>query len=265
MSELIPCPPPGVYRNAKAEYYSWDALSNTQLGWLKENPARYKHLLANPEDPTPAMEVGKKLHSMTLDGEPNPYPATCTNKTDAKAKRDLDGMHAALLADPLVSRMLRKTTPDNRELAIVWRDNETGVLCKALLDAVFPYRAQDGTTKFCVWDLKKTNDASPEGFQSSFYKYGYHRQCAHYWEGGLSVPLDVGMFVFAAVEQTPPYPVICYEVEEEARLMGKWERYRLIQKFVRCQETGEFPGYSDGRQFHKLTLPSWAKKEIEAL
>lgn len=258
---MIEAPKPGVYKGQSEAYYTWDAMNNTGLGWMKDNAAVYQYNRTHPQDSTDAMTFGTKFHRAVLDNEWPEAPTTQKGRNELEA---LKGMHAAVYADPLLSAMLSRIKPENRELAIVWDDVETGVRCKALLDSIFPYE-ENGVTKFCILDLKSTADASPREFQKSFYNYGYHRQSAHYWEAGLSVPLDIGKFVFGAVEKTAPYPVICYEVDHDARMLGFWERHKLLRRFVECREKNEWPGYSDGKQFHTITLPGWAKKEIEAL
>jgi len=124
-----------------------------------------------------------------------------------------------------------------------------GVKCKARAD----YLIQSGSYAGTIIDLKKTRDASPDGFYRSVEKFRYDVQAAFYtavFESTLSTVVDPtgwpinGGFIFIAVEDTSPNLVQCYELDIDCIDAGVRAYTDDLKTLQECRATGEWPGYS---------------------
>lgn len=100
-----------------------------------------------------------------------------------------------------------------------------------------------------IFDLKTTQDASPQAFQREAYNYGYHIQATVYRL------LTGKRFFWIAAEKTAPFNVQVYQQSEQAfertaqlveRLVNEWKRW-----------DGKPQGYNVP-EVCTLDLPSWA-------
>lgn len=168
----------------------------------------------------------------------------------------VEGMRNAVLSDPWARSLLDSRT--DTELSIVWRDEETGVLCKARMDAAC-------FASSLVWDLKTTQDASPAGFAKSLANFGYDLQAAHYLEAvQQSRETDYGVsdFCFVCVEKEPPHATAVYRVTDRNLSAVRERRLGLLRAYGECVESGNWPGYSDTIQ--DIEVPAWEMKKLEA-
>lgn len=139
------------------------------------------------------------------------------------------------------------------ELSVFATDPDTGVEVKCRPDLMLNiggYRV--------VLDPKSTDDARPEYFQPSAYKYGYFQQDAFYtdvceWAGS---PID--LFLFIAFEKEEPFGVKVYEVSDNDIDFGRRQYRTALNGYAECLKSGEFPGYDDSIEV--LTRPAWAKE-----
>jgi exodeoxyribonuclease VIII len=136
------------------------------------------------------------------------------------------------------------------EVSLFWDDADTGYQCKARVDYLRPGHV--------LVDLKTTVDASLEEFKRSIAKFGYHRQQPIYKDGYKAVTgNECAAFVFIAVETKPPYAVGVYMLDDESEQKGRDEYQSLLKQFAECQESGEWPAYSDDIEI--IELPGWYK------
>ena len=184
-----------------------------------------------------------------------------SGKTFVTAERQelATGCRDSVLAHPIAGPALRsalkgKTT----ELTCVWRDEMTGLLCKARLDAVSDVRGEP-----CVWDLKSTRDARPESFCRDAGKFMYYGQFAYYaaayekacLQGGEKLPayLRVGA---VAVEKSKPYGVAVYFVGPKTWDAGDCLWKQALHAWSRCEKSGDWPSYTQNEP-HVLDIPSY--------
>lgn len=168
-------------------------------------------------------------------------------------------LRSAVERHPAASGALSYAT--DREVSIVWDDPETGIRCKARLDA-------PAWELGVVGDLKSTEDASPRAFRSSIWNYGYHRQAAHYL-GGCSVLAAAGLmenpppdlWTFIAVEKREPFAVAVYELDAPALDAGRRQLRPLLRVYAECLESDRWPAYSEDAQ--PISLPEWAFKQLD--
>jgi hypothetical protein len=138
------------------------------------------------------------------------------------------------------------------ETCIVWVDPDTGLLCKARLDMWnedFNY----------VGDLKTTRDATLGKFSKSVYNFGYHQQAAFYSDGVNVLAGSAPDFILFAIEKTPPYDCIAYQVNDTSMQAGRMQYRHALRTIKRCQTNNEWPGYPDGVQ--EISISDWALKE----
>lgn len=107
-----------------------------------------------------------------------------------------------------------------------------------------------------IADYKTTFDASSRGVISSVWKYRYHMQAAWYRAlvkdlTGESLPVR---FVFQ--EKKPPYLVSVWEATDDYIELGQADMEDAIQLYVRCRQSGIWPGYP--AEIQQLTPPDWA-------
>jgi len=94
-------------------------------------------------------------------------------------------------------------------------------------------------------DLKTGETSDPRRFPWKVRDFAYHAQLAWYQDGtelaGLGRPDDC---YIVAVEQTPPHVVTVFQLNPHALDLGR-RLYRLWLEHLKiCDESGEFPGYS---------------------
>jgi hypothetical protein len=179
--------------------------------------------------------------------------------TEDQAKT-VAAMVKALRAHPEASQML---DPDSiwAEQTIVWTD-PLGVRGRAMLDALPRWATQAGD--FVFSDFKTTSDPNPEQIRKDIWKYGYHVQLAWYRRGVRALHLGGGGKVSARlIFQGTKYPHIVTVVEPDREAMdwAEWQIDLALERYLRGQATGLWPGYAD--RTVPLALPGWALRELE--
>lgn len=126
------------------------------------------------------------------------------------------------------------------EVSIVWRDPETGVTCKARLDAY--NREYAGGT---IGDGKSTEDARRPAMERSILNFGYYRQAALYLGGAREVGLPAEHFAIIAFEKSHPFLSKVYRIRDDLVERGTTECRALLEEYAHCCATDLWPGYSD--------------------
>lgn len=139
------------------------------------------------------------------------------------------------------------------ELSIVWKDVETGLMCKARIDMV-------RESWNSIGDLKTTEDASREGFTRSIDKWGYHRQGAFYLRGAHEVGIDCEYFSILPVEKEEPFAAGAYKLLSDGIGAGDEQIGKLLKVYAQCVETDHWPAYSDG--FEDISISDWEMRKI---
>ncbi len=257
-------PEPGIYHNVPPhEYHAWDAASQSVL---KRIIAKSPVHAIMPVKQTDTMLLGEVLHTLVFEpdtfderyavgGPINPKTGepfgTATKAfaewAEAQGKPvfptplydKANAMYAAIAANEEAAKAVIGRDPKHVELSIVWDDPDTGVLCKARIDAV-------SEKSKLLWDVKTTKDASPQGFPWELRRYGYHVQAAHYLAGAQALGLDVYQFGIVAVENIPPHGCCAYLLNDESVDYGLLDRDRALKIYKQCCDTNVWPGYPRG-------------------
>lgn len=275
---------PGVYPDVTAEEYHADpvpggSLSSTGARKLlpPSCPALFHHEQQHGREPKAHFDLGHAAHRLVLGDGPTLVPLDFADwrTKAARAERDavradgsvplladdyaqVQAMAAALRDHPFASRLFTPGT-GRPEQTLVWRDQPTGVMCRARLDWL---RAK-GRGRLVVPDYKTTRSAEPTAIQRAVHEYGYHQQAAWYLSGVHALGLaDDAVFVFAFQEKTAPYLVTVVELDAMALRIGAARNRRALDIYRECTASGRWPGYRD--DVAHLSLPPWAEnRDIE--
>lgn len=144
------------------------------------------------------------------------------------------------------------------EMTAVWTDEETGLLCKGMVD------------RFCQWqgfalipDLKTCQDASKDAFEKTVARHHYAVKAAWYLDGMNALATASRRFCWIAIEKTPPYECALYEPDGMTLLEGRKVYRRLLNEYAACRKSGQWPGYTGVGGFEPLRLPRWAFEREE--
>ena len=284
---------PGIYNMSDEKYFAEPAVSNSDLKKLKRSPAHFKEYKANPPGPSKAMEAGSALHCAVLEPDdfmdryavlPDNAPARPTTamlnafaKGSKQQDTSLDRINFWQKFDQMnegkislsndkaaeylhIGSLIRDHeslapffTNGLPEQAVFAKDPETGLMCKCKPD----YLAMVGSYKVQV-ELKSTEDARPDGFMKTAYKFGYYQGAAWYstlmeW-AGLGRP---DLYIFVAFERDAPYGIQVYELSEEALEYGERQFRQALDLYAHCKKNDEWPNYDTSIQ--PLSLPAWVK------
>jgi hypothetical protein len=260
---------------SSAEYHADEAIGSSHLSDMALSAAHYHALHLAPGRPvrteTPAMKAGTLLHCMAL--EPTEAAARYIVKPDdidmrtkagkawaesvggktiitSEQAATADSQVSALCAVPEIARLLADCVT---ERSAFWIDAATGQRCKCRPDIV--HTLPDG--RVILGDVKTTQDASPEAFARSVWKFGYHRQ-AEWYSSGYAHAAFVGVaaFVFCVVTNDYPFIAVPYMLDDAAQQLGAQACAQLLGDIATCKTSNTWPAYGQGVQV--LSLPTWA-------
>lgn len=247
------------------EYNRLPYVNKSTLWEMRKSPLHYWHLIHDtPKEDTPAMRFGRAVHSFIL--TPDIFQeeyiiapecdrrtkegkaiwnklAECgkeiisaeDHKTIAAMQREVMKTNAFLL-DPSVKK--------ETEIALTWKDDESGVMCKGRLDVI---------TEDYVIDYKTTTDASTRAFKREALRYGYDLQAAMYMEAARANRYNPKGFIFIAQEKDPPYMVNVLHASDAFLDRGAWIMRDLLAKYKECRDKNDWPGYG----VNELILNEW--------
>lgn len=241
-------------------------------------PAHARWYLDQGRDPKGYYDVGSAYHTKTLgrgdDVVEIKYPDW--KAPDARAERDcayaagkiplltkdvaiVESMYAATMDHPDCARLFEPGT-FTPELVVVWRDEATGLMCRAMIDAVPNYGVH-----MTMVDLKTTKGhASPTSVSTTIARYGYHQQLAHYISGCLAIGLASTVTpVLVVCGKDAPHVPLCRPVDDEAIEVGTVCNAKAMDLYATCLATDRWPGYDDpDAERPPLSLPGWKRHQF---
>jgi hypothetical protein len=263
---------PGIYPHAFADYREIDAVNQSSLIPISTSPLHYRAALIAERVPTPPMRLGDVAHCAVLEpdkigkryavwtgsstgnmnfqgNEFKEFKAESERRGRRVIKQDeLDdamAMAAAIKRSRLAQRYMAKGVP---ELSLVWKDKETGLVCKARIDWLSKSIAD------VVVELKTAAAIGPHAFEPRFAKAQYDVQIAFYADGYRAVTGRDLHGKCVAIESAPPYDVGVYDLAE-AIDTGRIYYREMLQRLSECIRTREWPGqFTEERS---LQLPRW--------
>lgn len=284
LPSLVKVDGPGVYSLPEAEYHARPELSSTGIRKLlpPSCPALFQHWRENTEPRKKAWDIGSAAHKLVLgvgpelvciegDGKLGPEVwNTAAVKAKVTAVRDRGGitlkpsewdtvhaMAAKLREHPIASRLFEPGA-GRGEQTLIWRDERTGVMCRALLDWL---EAPTGR-RFLLRDYKSGRSASPDKLGRTIADFGYHVQLAHYLAGcrALGLAGDDAQALLVVQETSAPYLVTVSQPDPTAMRLGAIRVREALDLFAECTASGRWPGYSD--EVVLTELPAWETKEL---
>ncbi|WP_375483255.1 PD-(D/E)XK nuclease-like domain-containing protein [uncultured Jatrophihabitans sp.] len=273
---------PGVYEISNLDYHAdpvpGGSLSSTGARKLLEPscPALFQYERQHPPESTRAFDTGHAVHDAILGGGPEIVRVDADNwmTKSAKVQRDeirargavpilahehdvVLAMVASVRAHPIAGRLFEPGT-GQAEASLFWTDERTGVHRRARLD----WLPEQTGRRLIIPDLKTCKSAQRDEFARSAMSYGYHQQGPYYLDGVTALELgERPVFVFVAVEKTPPYLVNVIQLDHTATAIGALLNRRAIDIYAECDRTGIWPGYSADVEI--ASLPAWYERRYE--
>jgi hypothetical protein len=272
---------PGVY-DIPADAYHRDPVEGGSLSSSGARkllsphcPARFRWERDHPPETTKAFDFGHAAHQLTLGAGPDVVVVAARDWRTKAAQEQRDEAHRAgkvplleddwgrvvdmakaLRAHPYASALFNGGKP---EQTLVWRDQKTGVICRAMLDwlpSAIPGR------RMIVPDYKTAVSAEPAVFARAAVAYGYCQQDAWYLDGVTALGLAVDpAFVFVVQEKDPPHLVSVVELDAEFRAMGRERNARAREVYRDCVASGIWPSYTTDIEL--VAAPRWALRQHE--
>lgn len=132
-----------------------------------------------------------------------------------------------------------------KQVSIVWRDDNTGILCKGRLDLVGKK----------ITDLKTTVDASKNEFARSIAKWGYHVQAGAYVNGYHLATGDRLDYAFIAVESGRDPECQVYDLDPSSVIKGYQEFCNAliaVKSYDDGDDMGMYTPFSE-----PISVPEW--------
>lgn len=264
---------PGHYLHISNEdYHAAPGISKSGLDLVANNPATYVWQKSAPvdQDKTKAFDLGSALHCRLL--EPDEFsdrfiiaPEFNRRSNDGKAEakafekecedsgkiimsaedgHKLDLMYESAMAHPVVRWIFDQ--PGVNESTLVWRDPETGELCRARPDRML-------TEQPIQVDVKKVDGL--DRFTRHVEEFRYHVQDAMYSEGFERQFGERPAFWFLIVSSTVSggrYPVDVVELPEDWKESGHNLYRRDLETYHQCKQD------DDWLHVRRLERPRWA-------
>jgi PDDEXK-like domain of unknown function (DUF3799) len=271
---------PGLYDMPAEDYHAdpvpGGSLSSTGARKLlpPSCPALFHYEREHPTAPTSDMVFGTAAHKMLFGVGPDIVTVEACDWRSKKAQQQRAEAEAAgalaLLEDDVIrakemaaavrrddlARTLLDPDHGEPEQAIFWRDTETGIWRRALID----WRQTVSYGPPTVVDYKTTACADPASIRKAVARYGYHQQATWYLDAVESVGYpDDTAFKFIFQEKTPPYLLAVVELHDTAMRIGHARNRRAIEIYRDCTAAGIWPGHST--DIEVISLPAWAERE----
>lgn len=265
---------PGIYDMPALDYHAdpipGGSLSCTRAKLLLEEagPAKYRHRsLAGPEH-KPVFDLGTAVHALVLGKGSERLRIIDADTYRTVASREArDTAYADGVTPVLRSEMQQAedmaAVIDRHTLA---RETLTGLTEHAAFyqrpDGLWLRGQMDVMADGWTADYKTAADASSAGFTRAVWRYRYHMQAAWYrrlrgWLTDRWLP-----YRLVAQEKSAPYLVSVWEATPDYIELGEADMDEAIATYLRCKESGEWPGYPNDVQI--LTPPDWVyDEEIE--
>jgi len=259
------------------QYHALDDISKSGLDDIDLSPAHFFALHRAPNRPERRMLAGQLdgqlAHCAIL--EPDEFdrryvlgPTLNRNTKAWKEFVEAHGTRVAIQRDQYDTAWRQaesvRALPEVRdalalghaERSAFWIDPDTGVKCRCRPDWTHPA----SESSVILLDVKTYSIASANEFRRQAARKRYHVQDAFYTDGfAAAADVDVLAFVFVAVETEYPFAANAMMLDGASRDQGRADYKRNLRTYQRCEETGEWPGYS--KEIQMITLPAWAFQE----
>lgn len=251
-----------------SSYRASPGINWSSLSAMRQSPAAYHHRLVTPREDTPAMALGRLIHSCVLEPErvAEQYAVWEGGRRGTKAHEEwlaenvgkeattladmekAQAIAAAVWAHPAARRVLRG---GRIEVPLRWTDPLTHMRCKGRPDHI---RAG------ALSDLKSTKSVEPRAFGRSAEAFGMHGQMAFYRRGMDVLGMKQGPVRLIAVEQEEPHEVAVYVLDPDVLYAGGLLVNRLLHDVKKCRRYygNKRPWPGRFQEEVALEFPAWA-------
>lgn len=262
-----------VVNMPESEYHTHDSVSKSMLDLVSRSPAHLAY--AQKREPTRAMAIGSAIHCAILeparfeqeyivlhginDRRKSEYKeavkATSVDLVLTGNEGDkVAGMQEAMQLNETAQTELAKA--GYAEISAFVKCPETGLLLRCRYDWL------NLETNDCI-DLKKTQDVRYDQFQKSVANYRYHVQDAYYSHVYELITGNSLRFRFLTVEEEAPHSNKVYELDTEAKTVGKRHALSDLLAYKQALDTNNWEGIAQEDEL--LSLPMWALDEEDEL
>lgn len=287
-------PEPGIYHGIPFNVYaSWDAWNPSTIKvMLSDSAMAMRHTMQHGRPSSESMDLGRAEHCCVLEplrvaecyaimpayerdeanvtekGTRSTSKATLYYKGKvaefeaANVGREIIEaddyarcvrMRDAIYAHQSAPALLRE--PGHTEVSIVWRDKQTGLLCKGRIDWWVPAQHR-------LVDLKTAADPRPFAFLSQVARLHYHVSLGAYVAGLEAHGHETEYTHFITVGNKPWHDVIRYDNEPSMIRHGRTLWHTSLQRVAWCIKNDQWPGYC--AEPYPGELPAWAIPDDEA-
>ena len=246
-----------------SDYSDLAGVNYSHLKEMARSPLHYQHRLTAPRTDTPAMRLGRAIHTAVL--EPDLFPVHWTLYDGRRAGNawtefaEVNASKGILTVDEyetvlnirdavhrhkVARRLLRY---GKSEVTLRWVDPVSRIRCKARLD----HLRGDALT-----DLKSTKDIDNRVFGRLAANMGYAGQLGFYRLGLLATGHDIAPVRIIAVESAAPHDVAVFTVDEDILEVGVMEVRKLLHQVKDCRRKRRWPGRYESEE--SLEFPQWA-------
>lgn len=249
------------------EYCKIPAMNPSTLVHGRKSMLALKHAWDNPRPDTPALALGRAVHTMCF--EPRTFGTlyTCWDgDRRTKAYKDFAAdaylrglevlkmedwdacqkMGLAFVNDPRVRPFIAQGKPEVTVYGI-----DEGVQCRGRIDWV-------STAENAIVDLKTTRSLSRR--HHDFFSYHYDIKLALYqrWLGATRGLLPYVYVVW--IEKAEPYDIAVDIVPPPILELGLAHALRILKQLPRCIETDTWPGETNG-EITAIEAPHWVMED----
>lgn len=245
-------------------YRKLAGLNWTRLKSLRTSALQFKHDSEHARAETKALRIGVGAHAHVL--EPEELARRCVVfPGPRRAGKEWEAFkleHAGkmVFSQPEWDCALGagQAVKDNRwadiylrqglhELAVTWKDAETGLDLKCRVDHAGPWHVE----------LKSTAVIDPRRFNNLVASMGYHCQLAFQDEGLRANGIETHREkIMPVVQSSAPFDVIVYRVDPSYVEIGRSEVRDLLRKYVECRDKNAWPGRAPEGTL-ELSPPAW--------
>ncbi|MCV7424382.1 PD-(D/E)XK nuclease-like domain-containing protein [Mycobacterium yunnanensis] len=279
--------PDGVVYNLADDEYHADrsslSVSGAKLLLPPSCPAKFREYMDNPRKPKREWDFGHVAHRIVLgkgaefsvlnpavhglkkDGTVADSPRATAGWKAADADARAAGLvpiHVddATAAEEMAQRVLQHPSAGplfadgEAEVSMYATDAETGVQLRGRCDWIEP----DGD----IDDYKTSTTANPAELERKFFTLGYFMQAAWYIDLAVATGRAANpAFRFVVQEKVAPFVVTVVQYDDDAIAEGRRRNRQAIRMYAEMQESGRWPGYSDG--VVTISLPGWVLRDGE--
>ncbi len=242
-------------------YAEAPGVSKSQLDILHESPEIYRDFLDGklPRETTEAMEMGRIVHAVALEGR-RPYVVRPEEVKNADGKMEkwqslkticknwikqqtqtvlspveanqVEAIARAVRNDPRAKKLLAK---GEAELSMFADYDPSGFRLKG---------RPDWANEDYFVDLKTTTDASTEEFSKEINRRRYHVQASLYLRIAKLLGMPQTKWFFIAVQKSNPPRINVRELNANAIDLGGWQLNDDLALLAECRSTGNWYGFS---------------------